>query len=179
MVFQWASQLTLSMGSSVEVAVIIAFVVLVLFVFAYVTKRRFGVLGLALAAGYVLSKLWETNIADYVASSGIEFDAVSPVTLVTLIVILLPSIVLLFGGPTYKSKRGRLIGSLLYAVLAVVFSLDALQYTLVLIGPGKEVFDLLVQYQQVILTAALAGAIVDIMHARSSGTGGEKHDKKH
>lgn len=162
-----------------EVAIIIGFVVLLLFVFAYTTRRRFGVLGLALAAGYVLSKLWETNISEFVSTSGIEFDAVSPVTLVTLVVILLPSVVLLFGGPTYKTRRGRLIGSSLYAVLAVVFSLDALQYTLVLIGPGKQVFDILVQYQQFILTAALAGAVLDIMHARSSGGGGEKHDKKH
>lgn len=162
-----------------EVAVIVGAIILLLFVFAYVTKRRFGVLGLALAAGYVLSKLWETNIADYVSSSGIELEAVSPVTLATLVVILLPSVVLLFGGPTYKTKRGRLIGSLLYAVLAVVFSLDALQYTLVLMGPGKQVFDFLVQYQQIILTAALAGAVVDIMHARSSGGKKDEHHAKH
>ncbi|QHN43169.1 hypothetical protein GII36_04955 [Candidatus Mycosynbacter amalyticus] len=162
-----------------EVAVIVGAIVLLLFVFAYMTKRRFGVLGLALAAGYVLSKLWETSIADLVSNSGIELEMVSPVTLATLAVILLPSVVLLFGGPTYKTKRGRLIGSLLYAVLAVVFSLDALQYTLVLMGPGKQVFDFLVQYQQIILTGALAGAVVDIMHARSSGGKKDEHHAKH
>lgn len=163
-----------------EIAIIIFAIVLILFVCAYVTKRRFGVLGLALATGYVLSKLWETNITELVTQSGVEFDLISPVTAVTLGMILLPSVVLLFGGPTYKTKRGRLVGSLLYAVLAVVFSLDALQYTLVLIGPGKQVFDVLVQYQQLILTAALAGAVVDIMHARTSGGKKDEHPaKKH
>ena len=161
-----------------EVAVIIGLSIAVLFGFAYFTKRRFGALGLALAAGYVLSKLWENDIPGWVSATGLELDAISPVTLVTLAIILLPSIVLLFGGPTYKTKRGRLIGAALYAVLAVVFSLGALEYTLVLIGPGLQVFETLLQYQQYILTVALAGAVIDIMHARSS-SGGEKHDKKH
>ena len=162
-----------------DVVIIIAAAALVLFALAYATKRRFGVLGLALAAGYVLSRLWEQDIPTLVSSTGIEFEAVSPVTIATLLVILLPSIVLLFGGPTYKTKRGRLIGSVLYAVLAVVFSLGALEYSLVLMGQGREVFEFLLANQQYILTLALAGAVIDIMHARSSSAIAEKHDKKH
>lgn len=162
-----------------EVAIIIGIAALALFALAYVTKRRFGVLGLALAAGYVLSRLWEQDIPLLVDRIGIEFEAVSSVTVVTLLVILLPSIALLFGGPTYKTKRGRLIGSALYAVLAVVFSLGALEYSLVLMGQGREVFEFLLANQQYILTIALAGAVVDIMHARSSSGSSEKHDKKH
>ena len=162
-----------------EVAIIIGIAALALFALAYVTKRRFGVLGLALAAGYVLSRLWEQDIPLLVDRIGIEFEAASSVTVVTLLVILLPSIALLFGGPTYKTKRGRLIGSALYAVLAVVFSLGALEYSLVLMGQGREVFEFLLANQQYILTIALAGAVVDIMHARSSSGSGEKHDKKH
>lgn len=162
-----------------DVVIIIAAAALVLFALAYATKRRFGVLGLALAAGYVLSRLWEQDIPTLVSSTGIEFEAVSPVTIATLLVILLPSIVLLFGGPTYKTKRGRLIGSVLYAVLAIVFSLGALEYSLVLMGQGREVFEFLLANQQYILTLALAGAVIDIMHARSSSASAEKHDKKH
>ena len=159
-----------------EVAGIVGIVAFVLFAVTFVTKRRFGVLGMALAAGYVLSKLWESAIADFMTRSGIEVSLISPVTLASLLVILLPSLVLLFGGPTYKTKRGRLIGSLLYTILAILFSLDALQYTLVLMGPSKQVFDTLVQYQQYILTVALVIAVVDIMQARTSA-GGEKHPK--
>ncbi|MBH1980355.1 hypothetical protein I8H83_02695 [Candidatus Saccharibacteria bacterium] len=162
-----------------EVAIIIGVAAFMLFALAYVTKRRFGVLGLALAAGYVLSRLWEQDIPLLVDRIGVEFVAVSSVTVMTLLVILLPSIALLFGGPTYKTKRGRLVGSALYAVLAVVFSLGALEYSLVLMGQGREVFEFLLANQQYILTIALAGAVVDIMHARSSSGGGEKHDKKH
>ena len=160
-----------------EVAISIGVVATILFAAAYLTKRRFGVLGLALATGYVLSQLWESYIPSFVDTIGIDFDFVSPVTVVTLLIILLPSVALFFGGPTCKTKRGRLIGSLLYAVLAVVFGLGALEHTLVLMGPGKIIFDALVQYREYILTLALALSVVDVMHAHTSG--GEKHDKKH
>lgn len=159
-----------------EAAIAIGVVATVLFLAAYVTKRRFGVLGLALAAGYVLSQLWEAYIPSAVGSLGFELAAVSPVTVATLVVILLPSVVLFFGGPTCKTKLGRLLGSLLYAVLAVVFSLGALEHTLVLMGPSKMVFDTLVEYRHYILTAALALSVVDVMHAHTSG---EKTNKKH
>lgn len=160
-----------------EVAILICLVAIVLFVAAFVTKRRFGVLGLALAAGYVLSQLWREQIPQLVDMVGVESDAISPVTLATLSVIVLPSAVLFFGGPVCRTKRGRLVGSLLYAVLAVVFSLEALEHTLVLMGPGKHVFDMLVEFRPYILTLALVLSVVDVMHAHT--TVGEKHDKKH
>lgn len=160
-----------------EVAVFIGAAAAMLFVAAYLTKRRFGVLGLALATGYVLSQLWESYIPALVDVIGVDFEFVSPVTVITLLIILLPSVALFFGGPTCKTKRGRLIGSLLYVVLAVVFSLGALEHTMVLMGPGKAVFDVLVQYREYILTLALALSIVDVIHAHTGG--GEKHDKKH
>ena len=159
-----------------EVAIIVAVVALVLFAAAYATRRRFGVLGLALAAGYVVSQLWADAIPEAVQTFGLELSIVSPVTLVTLLVILLPSVVLFFGGPTCKTGRGRLVGSLLYAVLAVIFSLGALEHTLVLMGPGKAVFDGLVEFRPYILTLALALSVVDVLHAHTSG---EKAGKKH
>jgi len=161
-----------------DIIVIIGLAVLLLFGFAYITKRRFGVLGLALATGYVLSVMWQDVIADIALRLPVDLGVVSPVTFLTLLVILFPSLVLLFGGPRYKTKRGRLLGSILYAVLAVIFSLGALEHTVVLMGDSRTVFEMIVQYQQYILTAALVIAVLDIMHTRSSGAG-DKHGKKH
>lgn len=163
-----------------DVVIILGVVVAVLFAGAYMTKRRFGVLGLALAAGYVLSVIWSEAIATLALEISFDTGPISPVTLLTLTVILLPSVILLFGGPSYKKKHGRLVGALLYAVLAVIFSLGALEHTLVLMGQGKLVYETVVEYQQYILTAALIVAIADIMHARTSGGKKlDKHDKKH
>lgn len=160
-----------------DVIFFIGITAIVLALFAYVTGRRFGVLGLALAAGYVLSKLWETSLAGWAQYLPLESGVIEPVTIVTLAIILLPSVVLLFGGPAYRTKRGRLIGSLLYGLLAVIFSLGAFEYSLVLVGSGRNLFEMLVQYQQYILTIALGVSIIDIMYARTNK--GEKQTKKH
>lgn len=160
-----------------NVAVVVGGVAVVLFLLAYFTRRRFGVLGLALAAGYVLSKVWEASIPGWAVQIPLEMGVVDSVTIVTLVIILLPSVVLLLGGPSYRTVRGRLLGSLLYAVLAVVFSLGALEHSLVLMGQGRVVFELLVEYQQYILTLALGVSIIDIVYARSSV--GAKPSKKH
>lgn len=162
-----------------DVIVILAVVIVMLFLGAYVTRRRFGVLGLALAAGYVLSVMWHDTLVQVAGSINVDTGPISPVTILTLLVILLPSVILLFGGPSYKTKRGRLLGSLFYAILAVVFSLGALEHTLVLMGEGKMVYDTIVEYQQYILTAALIVAILDIMHARTGKAKKEEHHAKH
>lgn len=164
-----------------EVVIAIGAVMVVLFVLAFVTKRRFGVLGLALAVGYLLSVLWAREIEQVVALLPVDFEVISPVTAATLLVILLPSLILLFGGPAYRTAKGRVLGALLYAVTAVAFSLGALEHTLVLMGAGKDVFDWLLEYRTYVVTGALMWAVLDIMHART-GRGGEKHhghDKKH
>ena len=44
--------------------VIILGIAVVLFILAFLTKRRFGVLGLGLAAGVVLSQLWAVTLVD-------------------------------------------------------------------------------------------------------------------
>ena len=106
-----------------ELSFILIGVAAVLFVLAYATKRRFGVLGLGLAAGYVVSQLWQNDIPSAVQAIGVDLGTVPLETVVTLVVLLLPSLVLLFGGPVYKTKRGRFIGALLYVVVAVLFSL--------------------------------------------------------
>ena len=165
-----------------ESVIILGVVVVVLFVLAFLTKRRFGVLALALAAGYVLSASWARDIEWAAALLPFDFEVPSPVTVISLLVILLPSIILLFGGPAYSSKKGRIVGSLLYALTAVLFGLGALEHTLVLMGASKDVFDFLMEYRTYILTGALVWAVLDIMHVRTGRGGGEKHrkhDKKH
>ena len=45
-----------------NVALVFAVILIALFGLAFLTKRRFGVLGLALAAGAMLSSLWAESL---------------------------------------------------------------------------------------------------------------------
>ena len=150
----------------------------VLFLLAFFSKRRFGILGLALAAGYVLQQLWEPLFPTWASYVSLPAEVpISPLTVIGLVVLLLPSLLLLFGGPTYKNMTGRLIGSVLYALLAVLFGAAALAGSMDLTGESKQVFDSVMENRDYILTGALVLAVVDVMHSRSSG-GGKAHKKK-
>jgi hypothetical protein len=158
-----------------NVIIILSITAFILFSLAYATKRRFGVLGLALAAGYVLQRLWEPNLPEWANLLGLPNEfIISPVTMLGLLVVLLPSLALLFGGPVYKNKRGRLVGSVGYALLALVFCIGPLSNSLAVIGEGKVVFDFVLTYRDIIMTGALLLAVVDMLQVHV-GSPGKKH----
>src|SRR5690242_18914954 len=102
-----------------NVAIFFVIVLAILFGLAYVTKRRFGVLGLALAAGSMLSELWAVKLTPIVQHAGIVVDNPPLITLVSVVLVLLPAALLLFSGPSYHDRPERVIGALLFAALAL------------------------------------------------------------
>lgn len=136
-------------------------VVTVLWVLAFVSKRRFGALGLALAAGALLSLLWSGNLMGIVERTDLSFASVSAAGVASLILVLTPPALLLFSGPSYRSKYGRLIGATLFAVFAGALIAEPLSSTMVLDSGARSVFDLVVKYQVYIVTAGVAVALLD------------------
>lgn len=141
---------------------VLAVVAGLLFAAAYLSKRRFGALTLAMAAGFIISGYESKNIAGLLLDRQVSLGTVAIPTLVAMAIILLPSVLLFFGGPTYKSAKQRLIGSLLYAVAAILFCLGALEHSLVLVGQEKLVFSYIWQYRQPAMVVLLILAITDM-----------------
>lgn len=157
--------------------IIFLIVILSLFVLVFFTKRRFGVLGLALAAGAMLSNIWVGDLTPIIAEAG--FILVKPPlsSVVAASLTLLPAILLLISGPTYKSMSQRVGGALAFAILATALLLDPLGSALVIEGPGKSVYDFMVANRTVIITAGLVLAIIDVFLTRSPRH--IKSDSKH
>ena len=112
---------------------IILLIILVvgLFLLSFLTKRRFGVLGLALCAGMLLSTSWTNVLTPIVAEQGITLLSPPLQSVVAATLILLPPIVLLFSGPTYNKMAGRIVGSIAFTLLALVYyykSMDQRSY---------------------------------------------------
>jgi hypothetical protein len=147
------------------VSFLVIFLILIgaLFATAFFTKRRFGVLGLALAAGAMLSTLWVGDLTPIIAKAGIEIIKPPLGSLVSAGLIVAPALVLLFSGPTYKTMRQRIIGAAAFAVLATSLLLEPLGSALVIEGVGKTVYDFFVQYHASIITAALVLAVLDLL----------------
>jgi hypothetical protein len=157
-----------------EVIVVCSIVAVLLFAAAFVTRRRFGLLGLALAAGSILMGIWGSTAELIVGAAGFKY---SPLTNgITLgIVVLLPAIVLLFHGSTYKSTIGRLVGAALFTLLALAFLIDPIGRVLTLQGYGAVAYLWLVNHKSLIIGGGLIIAVLDLFLTKPVSFG---HDSK-
>lgn len=157
-----------------NVVIIFLIVVVALFVVAFATKRRFGVLGLALAAGAMLSSLWSEKLTPLVEQTGVVSIVLPPLeSLVAAALVLLPAVLLFFSGPTYKNIGHRVMGSFAFAILALALLLEPLGSALVLQDIGKQIYDFFVENRVYIVTVGLVFALFDILATKTP-----KHHKE-
>lgn len=154
--------------------IIFLIIIALLFATVFFTRRRFGVLGLGLAAGAMLSSLWVGDLTPIIASAGIILVKPPLESVVSASLILLPAILLLSGGPTYKTMPQRVIGAAAFAVLAIALLLEPLGSALVIDSVGKPVYDFFVQNRVIIITAGLVLAVLDLLVTKTP-----KHPKDH
>jgi hypothetical protein len=154
--------------------VIFLIVIGLLFATSFFTRRRFGVLGLALAAGAMLSSLWVKDLTPVIASAGFVIVKPPLTSLVSAALILAPALLLLSSGPTYKSMIQRVVGAVAFAILATSLLIGPLGSALVVEGVGKNVYDFLVQYHASIVTIGLVLAVLDLLVTKTP-----KHHKEH
>ena len=149
-----------------NVVVTFAVLAVILFTSAYITRRRFGLLGLALAAGSILSGLWGYDAGLVVGALGI-FPSESLTTALTLsLLVLLPPGILLFHGYAYKSLVGRVFGALMFTLLALAFLVEPLGHALTLEGFGVDAYNWLVQNKEVIIGFGMVFAVADLFFTK-------------
>lgn len=158
--------------------IILGILAIVLFAVAFVSKRRFGLLGLALTAGATLSTIWSYDAGLMVSSLGILPEGVITQAATQSLVVLLPAILLLFHGYAYKRVPGRIVGSLLFTVLALAFLVEPLSYALPLDGIGGQVYSVIRSYKDVIISAGVILAVTDLFFTKPVHLA-DKEKKKH
>lgn len=151
-----------------SVAIVFGIVLLLLFGLAYVTKRRFGVLGLALAAGSMLSELWAAQLTPLVREAGLVVQSPPLITVVSVALVLLPAVFLLFSGPSYRDTGRRVLGAFLFAALAFALLIEPLGSALVLQAEGRTIYEFFSDNQVYIVTIGLIIAVVDLLGAHTS-----------
>jgi hypothetical protein len=137
-----------------------------LFFVSFITKRRFGVLGLALSAGALLSLNWAATLTPFLESQGVAVAAPPLSSLVQIGLVLLPPLILLFSGPMYTKMLPRVVGAFAFAALALVYVSDVLATILVLESPGSSVFQFLHDNKSILIVAGIIGAITDVLFTR-------------
>ncbi|HEX6415977.1 MAG TPA: hypothetical protein VFZ62_00435 [Candidatus Saccharimonadales bacterium] len=154
--------------------IVFLIVIALLFAMMFFTKRRLGVVGLGLAAGAILSSLWVGDLTPIIASTGVQLVKPPLESVVSAGLILLPAVLLLMGGPTYKTMPQRIIGAVVFSALAIALLLEPLGSALVIDETGKPVYDFFIQNRTGIVTLGLILAILDLLVTKTP-----KHPKDH
>ena len=158
--------------------IILGGVALLLFAGAFISKRRFGLVGLALTAGATISTIWEYTAGLMVSSTGLVPNGPITQAAVQSLIVLLPAILLLFHGYSYKNIVSRIIGSLLFAVLALAFLVEPIGNALPLEGLGADIYRQIVNYKDVIISVGVVIAVIDLFFTKPAHIA-EKASKKH
>ncbi len=147
---------------------------IVLFVASLLSKRRFGALGLALAAGSILSGIWDGTASLLVSIANVVPQGNWNLAVTKGLVVLLPAVVLLFHGVTYKTMASRIFGSLLFAGLALTFLVDPLSTVLSSNGLGGQVIAWLKGNYPVLVSLGMVLAVFDLFTTNSQ----VKHERE-
>jgi hypothetical protein len=155
------------------VVITVAILAVSLFVASYITKRRFGLLGLALASGYLLSNIWGYNAGLVAGIFGVPYNPLTS-AIILVAITMLPPIVLLFHGYTYKSFIGRVVGAVLFTILALAFLVVPLGHILNLQGFGVDVYNWMLKNKDTIIGLGLPLAVADLFFTRPAGLNDKK-----
>ena len=156
-----------------EVILICIVIAIILFIAAFITKRRFGLLGLALAAGSILSSIWGYDIGLVASGFGVVSNSTSSAIILSLIV-LSPAVVLLFHGYVYKTLVGRVIGAILFTILALAFLIEPLSHILMPVGFGSEVYNWLITNRTFVIGTGLIIAVIDLFLTKPASLSDKK-----
>lgn len=159
--------------------IVIGVLAVVLFVLAFVSKRRIGVLGLALGAGALLSAMWGGSVTPLLERSGVVLSSPPLSAVVAAGLIILPALILIVSGPKYHGSGGRLFGAAAFSVLAVVLLSDALEAALVIEGLGAQILASTKAAKPYIITVGLTIALIDVLMTKSTHGSHAKGKGKH
>jgi len=154
--------------------VIFAIIMVALFVLLFIAKRKFGLLGLALAAGSILSDLWIEK-AGYTLGMLNAPSNMYVVAAVSAAIVLAPAILMIFHDGKYKTMVGRLTGSGLFTLLALAFLVEPIGRVLIPQGIGALAYNWVVTNNGAIIATCLVLSIIDLLLPKHN----HPHEKHH
>ena len=156
--------------------VILLILAAALFGLAFLTKRRYGVLGLGLAGGLVLSQEVSKEVAAFLQSVDVPVEPLPFTAAASIALILAPPLILLFAGPKYTDQRYAVAGSALFAVFGTVLLLAPIVTSMPFTDRTaiQPLLSTVAANSPLIISAGVIMAVVDMMHAHGKSSLGKK-----
>ena len=145
--------------------VILLILAVSLFALAFFTRRRFGVLGLGLAAGLVLSEQLTKDVTNLLLVGDFPVEPLSYKSAAIILLVLAPVVAMLVSGPKYADKRAAVIGSVLFSVFGTVLLLAPLSMSLPMSDSAiQPALSTIALNSPAIIATGIIAAIIDMMH---------------
>ncbi|OYX42109.1 hypothetical protein B7Y94_04020 [Candidatus Saccharibacteria bacterium 32-49-12] len=157
-----------------SVVVLFGSIIVAVFTIALLSGRRFGPLALALSAGSMLAEIWADWLTVIVSGLGFEIPGLPYGVVSTMIILLGPLFLLLFGGPRYYSKFQRILSAVLIALLTAALLVIPLGRYMTLDGEALNFYKILVEWWQYVVTVGLVAGLVDLFLLHSARAPKEK-----
>ena len=138
---------------------------LILFAAIYASKRRYGLLALALVAGSIVSASWTAYVTLSLQMQGIKLLSPPLNVVVAIVLILLPAVFLLIAGPKYNKSMQRIIGSLLCALLGTLLIVVAIVREAPDLMAGNQTGMIVTDVYALVIVIGVALAIIDTVMA--------------
>ncbi len=103
-----------------EFSLLLIFIILL--AIGFFTKRRFGLLGVGLLLGYLISTNMVLTATQFIESQGIKFESPPLLLVVGVLLVLLPSIILVFIGPSHQKNIHKSATAFMYALTGTILS---------------------------------------------------------
>lgn len=145
-----------------------------LFVLAFFTKRRYGLLAFALCAGVVLAESLDQDAAYLLEAAGVAVPYFDARALAYTVLTLIPPFALLIGGIKYHDSRLAVLSGIGFAALGVLLLLDVLSTHLPLDDTSQNVLKIILKYKAVAVTALLLAGLFDVLSLKNPKLG-KKH----
>lgn len=150
------------------VVVVFGAIIVSVFLIAFLSGRRFGPLALALAAGSMLAEIWSEWLTIIVSGLGFEIPGLPYGVISTIIILIAPLFLLLFGGPKYFNKFERFASALGIALLTAALLVQPMGRYMTLDGDALAVYTVLVEWWPYVVTAGLGLGLVDLFLLHSA-----------
>lgn len=152
-------------------------VVAALFFLAFITKRRFGVLGLGLTAGALLAQSLSGSSSNLIDAQNLSIPGLSSEGIAAITLTLLPSLVLLLGGPRYTRRLPAMLGAAAYAALGTVLVLGPLSGGLPADTSVQAVLNRIAGIEPLLVSVTVLIAILDTLSIHGTAHIGKKPSK--
>jgi hypothetical protein len=129
------------------------------------------VLVLALCAGVVLSEALSTSALLLLNAINVSVPGVPTGMLASALLIVIPSLILMIGGPRYGGRFTAMIGSAFYALFALILLLMPLQGVIALGETSGQIVNTALSYRNPFIALVILLALFDVLtiHAAKLG----------